>query len=390
MKINTARVMVTLSAAAALGFGANATAAGSVDMGEFTFTYGGYVKLDAMYSDYSDGNPADGSIGRDFYVPSTTPVNGDSDDGVFDMHAKQTRFYLGTKGNYDGHELGGRIEMDFLLSPGGNERVSNSYNPRLRHAFITYDKWLFGQTWSTFQNVGALPDTLDFIGPAEATIFMRQAMIRYTSGPWAIALENNDTTIYPGEDDGRISTDSGSLPDLTGRYTFSGDWGNLVLAGLVRQLKWEDGATDVDDDLVGYGVSVSGKFNLFARDDFKWMANYGSAMGRYIGLNFAPGAAAKADGDLDEIDSWSAFGAYRHWWNDKYRTTVQAGYLDVDNPSAAGGTANKIAYNGSVNLIYQPVPKFFFGGELKYGYRETENSDDGEFVRFQFSARYNF
>ena len=148
MKINTARVMVTLSAAAALGFGANATAAGSVDMGEFTFTYGGYVKLDAMYSDYSDGNPADGSIGRDFYVPSTTPVNGDSDDGVFDMHAKQTRFYLGTKGNYDGHELGGRIEMDFLLSPGGNERVSNSYNPRLRHAFITYDKWLFGQTLS--------------------------------------------------------------------------------------------------------------------------------------------------------------------------------------------------------------------------------------------------
>jgi hypothetical protein len=399
MKINTARVMVTLSAAAALGFGANATA-GSTDMGDFTFTYGGYVKLDAMYSDYSDGNPADGSIGRDFYVPSTTPVGGDSQDGIFDMHAKQTRFYLATKGNYDGHELGGRIEMDFLLSPGGNERVSNSYNPRLRHAFITYDKWLFGQTWSTFQNVGALPDTLDFIGPAEATIFQRQAQIRYTSGAFAIALENNDTTIYPGANAGRISTEAGSVPDLTGRYTFSGDWGNFVIAGLVRQLKSEqlydpDGAgpappVDIDDDLVGYGVSVSGKFNLFARDDFKWMASYGSAMGRYIGLNFAAGAAADANGDLEEIDSWGAFGAYRHWWNDKYRSTIQAGYLDVDNPSEAGNVVGKKAWNASVNLIYQPVAKFFFGGEVKFAEREIESGEDGDFVRFQFSARYNF
>ena len=393
----TARVLTSLTAVAALGYGTFATAQSAVDydgvpMGDFMFDYGGYVKLDAMFSDYSDGNPADGSIGRDFYVPSTTPVNGNSDDGVFDMHAKQTRFFFTTKGEYGGHKLGGRIEMDFLLSPGGNERVSNSYNPRLRHAFITFDKWLFGQTWSTFQNVGALPDTLDFIGPAEATIFQRQAMIRYTSGPWAVALENNDTTIYPGADAGRISTDSGSLPDLTGRYTFSGDWGNFVVAGLVRQLKWEDGdpAVDVDDDLVGYGLSLSGKFNVGAGDDFRWMANYGSAMGRYIGLNFAPGAAADTSGDLEEIDSWSVFGAYRHLWNDKYRSTIQAGYLEVDNPSEAGQTANETAWNASVNLIYAPVPKFFFGGEIKFAERELENGDSGDFLRFQFSARYNF
>lgn len=390
MKINTTRVIVSLSAAAALGYGANATAAGSVDMGDFVFTYGGYVKLDAMVTDYSDGNPADGSIGRDFYVPSTTPVGGNSEDAVFDMHAKQTRFFLGTQGEYDGHKLGGRIEMDFLLSPGGNERVSNSYNPRLRHAFITYDNWLFGQTWSTFQNVGALPDTLDFIGPAEATVFERQPQIRYTSGAWAIALENNDTTIYPGANAGRISTDSGSLPDATGRYTFSGDWGNFVVAGLLRQLKYEDSGVDADDDTVGYGISLSGKFNVFERDDIKWMATAGSAMGRYIGLNFAAGAAADANGDLEEIDSWGAFAAYRHFWSDKYRSTIQAGYLEVDNPNEAGDIANKTAYNASVNLIYQPVAKFFFGGEVKYASREIEDGTDGDFVRVQFSARYNF
>ena len=88
----------------------------------------------------------------------------------------------------NGSKLGTFIEMDFLVSGQGNETVSNSYSPRLRHAFITYDKWLFGQTWMTFFNVGALPENLDFVGPTEATIFGRQPMIRYTSGGLQLAL----------------------------------------------------------------------------------------------------------------------------------------------------------------------------------------------------------
>ena len=38
------------------------------------FTYGGFIKLDAMATDTSDGVIAEGSAGRMFYVPSTIPV----------------------------------------------------------------------------------------------------------------------------------------------------------------------------------------------------------------------------------------------------------------------------------------------------------------------------
>src|SRR5690606_29388207 len=38
------------------------------------FTYGGFIKLDAMATDTSDGMIAEGSAGRMFYVPSTIPV----------------------------------------------------------------------------------------------------------------------------------------------------------------------------------------------------------------------------------------------------------------------------------------------------------------------------
>ncbi len=77
--------LLPVSAGALLGVSTGALAAGSWDAGSFTLTYGGYIKADVLYSDYSDGNPAGNSIGRDWYVPSTTPVGGDDDDGVLDL-----------------------------------------------------------------------------------------------------------------------------------------------------------------------------------------------------------------------------------------------------------------------------------------------------------------
>src|SRR3546814_1672595 len=38
------------------------------------FTYGGFIKFDALVTDTSDGPIAEGSAGRLFYVPGTIPV----------------------------------------------------------------------------------------------------------------------------------------------------------------------------------------------------------------------------------------------------------------------------------------------------------------------------
>ena len=39
-----------------------------------SYKFGGFVKLDAMYSEYSDGSYS--GAGRDFYIPGTIPVGG--------------------------------------------------------------------------------------------------------------------------------------------------------------------------------------------------------------------------------------------------------------------------------------------------------------------------
>jgi len=357
-----------------------------------SYKFGGYVKLDTIYSDYGSGSYS--GAGRDFYIPGTVPVGPKGSDGesYLDLHVKESRINFRSTHLLDnGAKLGTFIEMDFLLAPGGNERVSNSYQPRLRHAFLTYNNWLFGQTWMTFFNVGALPENLDFVGPAESTIFGRQAMIRYTSGNWQMAIENPETTITPYGGGGRIVADDNKVPDLVLRYNLKGDWGSFTAAGIVRQLRYENQAADISDSETGWGISLSGKFVFGNKDDFRWMASTGSGMGRYMGLNTANGAVLDEDGNLNAIDSTGVFGSYRHLWNSKWRSNFTIGYLAVDNDislTGLGVTKNATSYH--INAIYSPLPKLDFGLEFMYADREVESGDDGDLTRLQFSAKYAF
>jgi hypothetical protein len=382
----------TLAASAVLcALSSTSYAATAAKIGDTEFTYGGYIKLDTMWSDYSAGASAGTSVGRDFYVPSTLTVgDDDSSDAVFDMHARQSRFNFGTSTLLDnGKKINSKIEIDFLASAaGGNERVSNSFAPRIRHAFITYDGWLFGQTWSNFQNVGALPETLDFVGPAEGTVFVRQAQIKYTTGAWSFSLENPESTITTAGG-ARVATDDASLPDFTARYTHKADWGNLVVTALARQLTYKVGSIDADE--TSFGISASGMFKV-GDDNIKFMLTQGKGLGRYVGLNVAHGAVLNGD-ELDAIDSTSGFVAYQHKWSSQWRSTFLYSFFSADNNTdllSVSGDPTESTQSYSANILYSPVKRLTFGAELKHAERETQSGVDGDLDRLQFSVKYAF
>src|SRR5210317_1279832 len=212
-----------------------------------TYKFGGYAKFDAMFTDYSNGTPDGNSLMRQFYYAPQIPVSGSSSDSTTDFQARESRlnFRVDHK-TAGGHSVTAFVEMDFFTHVDGNEVVSNSYSPRIRHAFIKYDNWTFGQTWSTFQDVVALPEALDFVGPAESTTFIRQSMIRYTTGNLELAVENPESFVSGG------TRDLSTMPDLIGRYTFKfGDKGSyLKVAGLYRSLKIQEpgtGGSQIDE-----------------------------------------------------------------------------------------------------------------------------------------------
>jgi hypothetical protein len=327
---------------------------------------------------------------RQFYFAPQVPI-GDgsgSSDATADFQARETRInFRADTTTGGGDKVTAFIEMDFLTHGDGNEVVSNSYSPRLRHAFVKYNNWTFGQTWSTFMDVTVLPEALDFVGPAESTTFIRQSMVRYTNGNLELAVENPETLVAGGTTRG-LST----IPDLIGRYTFKLAGGSYIrLAGLVRNLKVEDTGNGSQEDETGFGVSASTKFVFGNGSDLRAMVTVGDGVGRYIGLSFVPDGYIDANDQISTAEALAWFVSYRLKWNDKWRSNFMYGNTTIDyDDNVAAATLNDTGSSIHVNLIYNALPKLDIGAEIIYGEREIVNGTDGDFTRFQFSAKYAF
>jgi len=379
---------LTASAASLLLLATSGVAFADDEAPTTTYKFGGYAKFDAMFSDYSDATPGGNSLMRQFYYAPQIPI-GDgtgSSDMTTDFQARESRinFKVDTT-TASGSKITAFIEMDFFTHEDGNEVVSNSYSPRLRHAFIKYDKWTVGQTWSTFQDVSVLPEALDFVGPAESTTFIRQAMVRYTSGNLELAAENPQAFVVGG------ARDFSTVPDLIARYTFKMDGGSYVrVAGLMRSIKvGPEGGSQADE--TGWGISASTKFVFDNGGDLRAMVTVGDGVGRYIGLGFVPDGYIDVNDNIQTAESLAWFVSYRHLWNDKWRSNIMYGTTSNDYTSdVAAATLNDTASSIHVNLIRNVLPKLDVGAEFIFGEREIVNGTDGDFTRFQVSAKYSF
>jgi hypothetical protein len=361
-----------------------------------TFRFGGFVKADFMATRTGDGQLADGATGRALYVPSQIPVGGKGSGTDYDAHAKFSRFNLGVDSVTDGGDkLGAFFEMDFFGNALGTQVATNTYGVTLRHAYAYWNGWLAGQTWSNFMDVAALPEAVDFIGPTDGVIFVRQSQIRYTDGGFSVSLENPETTLIPHGGGAAIQSDRGAIPDVTARYNWKGDWGSFGVGALVRDLKIDrlataDAAAIKDSEFAG-ALTLGGKWNLGKNDDLRYQLTFGSGFSRYIGLGVTADAGLEADGSLDSLGGVAGYVAWRHMLTPQLRTNVMYARSQYDNDVAATGlSATKSAQSLRANIFYSPFPKLDIGAELMFGRREVESGVDGDLTRLQFTTKYSF
>jgi hypothetical protein len=133
---------------------------------------------------------------------------------------------------------------------------------------------------------------------------------------------------------------------------------------------------------------------MVGKDDLRWMLLYGN-LGRYVALNFANDAALDANGELESIDGFAGFLAYRHLWTPKWRSTVTGAMQSYDNDEGLTLSNNAYSPNDSswsvtANLIYSPLPKLDVGAEYRHAQRELENGTDGKLDRIQLTTKYSF
>jgi len=311
-------------------------------------SFGGYIKVDARYV---DGNVAY----RDFWLGAGTATPLAQSKSQLNLNANETRFNM----KYTHGEVMGFIELDFINSAQGNQIISNSASPRLRHAFIKYKNVLAGQTWSTFMNTSAIPETVDFAGPANGLAFIRQGQVRYTMGNFQVSLENPYT--FGGE----ATLDD--MPDVVAKYNFKGDWGNVSVAGLGRQLNTTLGNTET-----AIGYSVAGRIKTVGKDDFRFQV-HGGNVGRYVGVV----SAFDVEGEEAE-DTTSYLAAYRHFWADDLRSTVAYGHAKAD-------ISGLESTQWSVNLFKNLTKQLAVGVEVG-NYSRDDKDVDSDFA--QLTLKY--
>ncbi|MEM9987975.1 MAG: DcaP family trimeric outer membrane transporter [Pseudomonadota bacterium] len=351
-------------------------------VGDTTFKIAGFLDVDAHVTTLSDGMISSNSIARDFYIPSATPIGGE-ETSFTDMTAQGSRFSITAQKPFGDDLITGYFELDFLGSAQGNELVSNSFSPRLRRAYIDYANWRIGQEWTTFQNTSAIPESASFLILSDGMVFVRQAQIRYTNGNWQFAVENpNTTSLNFG------SRDENLLPDLVARYNLKGDYGNISVAAIGRQLRTDFGETE--EEIYGYGVSVAGRLKVGTKDDIRFNLTGGEGLGRYIGLAASRATALDMNGELEAISSYGGLVAWRHPFGETARFNIGYSGLFIDNPAYLGEEVTASVQSAYAAVLWDVAPKVTVGTEILVGQRELESGADGTISRLSFSTKYAF
>lgn len=351
-----------------------------------SLTFGGFAKLDTIFSSVSAG--ADKS-GDQFLDIASIPV-GSSRQGEHDqitLHAKQSRFWFKSFTPSELGDINTLVELDLFGS-------QDAHTPQLRHAFGSVGNFLAGQTWTTFTNSSAIPERLDK-GIPVGGIERRQPQIRWTQ-PIAnvplemqLALEAPHGRVIKNMDSAIVAPGDDRYPDIVLRFNSYQEWGELSLAALGRQIRISE-ASGMSQESWGGAVSMAGKINTSGLNNVRFMFNYGNGLARYVTTGAYADAALDASGHMELITFHSGLLAYQHYWNDLWRSNIILSYSHADLPAFINGSLTREAQSAHINLLWNLRPQTIFGLEYLYAIRELQNGLEGDLSRFQFSTRFNF
>jgi hypothetical protein len=341
--------------------------------GEYTWKFGGYIKVDLIHDFDEIGS-------TDSFDPRTIPTGGPTADGDSTrVHARQTRFNVDVRGPTSAGPFRAFAEGDFFSDQNGF---------RIRHAYGTIGSVLGGQTWTTFMDEEAMPETLDY-DASTAFPLVRQAQVRWThdlgeGNYWALSLEDPDSdAIAPTGVPGKTKE---PLPDVNGRVFWKNPLGHVQL-GLFSGMARFDPDVGSPDDVWLWGLNLSAEVATVGDDSAIAQLTYGDGVGRYRGGSTA---APDASGDLEAIPLVGLMGSYEHHWSDEYRSTIGYSWADADVPDGAppATTTEGLTY-GWINLIWQFCDRAWAGIEWLHGSRQTFDDASGYADRLQVSLRFD-
>ncbi|WP_111597171.1 DcaP family trimeric outer membrane transporter [Chitinophaga skermanii] len=341
----------------------------------------GFVQS-VLYFDYNS------VFDNDLFITSAIPTETKGTARFSRTHfsANQSRIAFNLKYPHTKKPLTAFIEGDFFAN--GDERP----NFRLRHAYVNWGDWLFGQTWTNFGDVASAPNTIDLEGPNSMPA-SRVAQVRWTKNinrRWQLILAAEepkpDYTPLPG-----AKVVNPGLPEFVLKPKYKINNGYLVASLIYKKIKYTDSAYSFSKSLYGWGLATSfyqkfekkGTLNLFATIG----KGTQGAINDFSGLGLE--ALPVNDSTLERVMYYGGYLAGSVIWDRRWSSTVVYSYLGLRQPTEVA-TAFKLSHYVSLNGIYAINKYFTTGLEGLYGIRRNHDLSRGSAFRVMWMVRLVF
>ena len=297
--------------------------------------------------------------------------------------SKVTRLGLDFNTPVGDSKLGGKVEVDF---------AGTSDNLRIRHAYLTFNDWLFGQTTSSFASVHA-PEMIDFstnIGGSGASARVPQVRYSQKLAPATQLFVSAEEGNSKATKDGDLSY---RLPVLTAKVTqgFADGKGLASARALVEHYK-SDAA---NDDKTGWGAALGANYQV--AEPLKVSADVAYMKGNSNHLYGSNSAYSVVGNSIEQNEAVAVQVGATYNFSPKLRSTLAYGALFADDGTDFARVANKPdtkenekVQQAWINFIYSPVKPVDLGIEYINGERKNFHGQKFSDDRVGFMARYSF
>ena len=339
----------------------------------------------------------------DVMRPTKLPVvdNGFGESGNTSFSVRQTRFGIKSFIPTDMGELKTQFEWELF----GTGVDAGQTTLRLRHAYGELGQFGAGQTWSPFMDIDVFPNSIEYWGPS-GMAFFRNVQARWMpkqgDSRITIAIERPGASADQGDYADRVELANVvprfPVPDVSAEWRHAGNWGYVELAGIAREIKWDDldpTGPDLSDEVLGWGLHASSNIK-FSNSVIRLSVLHGEGIQNYmndapedIGTEPDPDNPGFPKGVAIPVTGVVAF--LDHNWNTKWATSIGYSMVDIDNTEGQLPSAFKRGDYALVNALYTPVPNLMLGPEVQWIQRENKGGGDKtDNVAVQFSFKYSF
>ncbi len=355
----------------------------------FSFAIGGYVNLRTSYGFNSIISNID-VVPYDVPIPHTYATK-----QKVEMDASTSRIFF--RGIANTRKFG-QVEIYFDLDFRGG--AEGSYMPRLRTGYVSFLGLTFGRDVTTFCDLTASPQTIDFQGP-NAYNFNFATMIRYEYSflrkhmKIGIAAEMPNVSGTYGT---TLAPIPQRVPDVPVYLQVA--WGrnrrsHIRASAVFRDMYLRNLATDSNVAVFGWGVQASGNIHIARFLQIFFNGVYGKGITPYLqdltgsGLDFTPNPQNPSSVQTMPMYGWQAAAQVNILRN----LFVSGGYSTVTVCKHNGYYAPEEYRHGQYmfgNIFWNVTRRFCIAAEYLRAIRQNMDGAKNSANRVNFMMQYSF